>query len=222
MCVVLTFVLFTLFTSFTNANDIQFCGDFKPQGMVDIDKLMGDWFGIEIIFHASDEKEWIKYHNVCPTVSLRNETSANPVSPGEFIDWRTARSKEQNLKHEQAEWDNLMKPLVTVWREVADATTEKAKREGRRYTTISPDEDDLKKYKKVALKKLQLTWKEDGTILNYSLRYNSTKPGYWMSFGTQNGSMAGNSGYRHFVGTIQVLKAFLTHCVNMHRPIERL
>lgn len=87
-----------------------------------------------------------------------------------------------------------MKPLVTVWREVADATTDKPKRKERRYTTMPPNEDDLNMYKKVALKKLHLTWYEDGIILNYSLRYNSTKPGYWMSFGTQNGNSL-----RHFI-----------------------
>lgn len=77
-----------------------------------------------------------------------------------------------------------MEPLVKVWR---DISTNKHRKDGRRTTTIAPDED-LDQFKKQSLFRLRLLWAERGTKIEYSLRYNESVPGYWMSFGSQNGN----------------------------------
>ncbi|XP_055605377.1 uncharacterized protein LOC129753566 [Uranotaenia lowii] len=66
---------------------------------------------------------------------------------------------------------------------------------------------------------LRLIWDEKSHTLEYILRYNSTRPGFWISSGPQVGSMV-QMPYVQFTGTVQVLKAInnqlvLTFCQSL-------
>ncbi|KAJ6636016.1 hypothetical protein Bhyg_14603 [Pseudolycoriella hygida] len=59
---------------------------------------------------------------------------------------------------------------------------------------------------------LRLIWEERGTLLEYSLRYNTTRRGFWICSPPLADAQL-NSPYTQFTGTIQVMKAVGTHLV---------
>lgn len=62
------------------------------------------------------------------------------------------------------------------------------------------------------IRRLRLLWDENGSGVEYTMRYNVSTAGFWISSGPQNGS-ALESQYNHFAGTVQVLKAVGNHMV---------
>lgn len=62
------------------------------------------------------------------------------------------------------------------------------------------------------IRRLRLLWDENGTGVEYTMRYNVSTAGFWISSGPQNGS-ALEPQYNHFAGTVQVLKAVGNHMV---------
>lgn len=66
---------------------------------------------------------------------------------------------------------------------------------------------------------LRLIWDEKESTLDYTLRFNASRPGFWISSAPQSGSMV-QLPYIQFTGTIQVLKAInnqlvLTFCQSL-------
>lgn len=59
---------------------------------------------------------------------------------------------------------------------------------------------------------LRLIWDEKGSNLEYTLRYNSSRAGFWISSGPQKGTML-EFQYIQFSGTVQVMKAVGNHLV---------
>uniref|UniRef100_A0A182MD09 Uncharacterized protein n=1 Tax=Anopheles culicifacies TaxID=139723 RepID=A0A182MD09_9DIPT len=57
-----------------------------------------------------------------------------------------------------------------------------------------------------SMRQLRLIWDESEHTLEYTLRYNTSKPGFWISAAPQKGSMI-QLEYVQFTGTVQVLKA---------------
>ncbi|KAF5270472.1 hypothetical protein FQA39_LY08350 [Lamprigera yunnana] len=60
------------------------------------------------------------------------------------------------------------------------------------------------------IKRLTLLWDENGSYVEYSLRYNTSKPGLWISSGSNNGSSLEEQ-YNKFDGMVQVIKAVGNH-----------
>lgn len=56
------------------------------------------------------------------------------------------------------------------------------------------------------MRNLRLIWDEAEHTLEYTLRYNTSMPGFWISASPQSGSMI-QLQYVQFTGTVQVLKA---------------
>ncbi|KAG4072092.1 hypothetical protein HA402_015591 [Bradysia odoriphaga] len=59
---------------------------------------------------------------------------------------------------------------------------------------------------------VRLIWEERGTVLEYSLRYNTTRRGFWIS-SPPLADAERNTPYTQFTGTLQVMKAVGTHLV---------
>lgn len=92
--------------------------------------------------------------------------------------------QNRDNQEEILNWDELMEPLLKVWKE--QKNNERHRQDQRRTTTMRPNED-LDGFKKQALHRLRLIWNGEGVRSEYSLRYNDSRPGYWMSFGSQSG-----------------------------------
>ncbi|KAJ8985510.1 hypothetical protein NQ317_015054 [Molorchus minor] len=73
-------------------------------------------------------------------------------------------------------------------------------------------------YVPTEMKYLRLYWDEsDSASTEFHLRYNVSRPGFWISSGPEVG-MSLNPKFSHFAGTIQVLKAVGTHLVPTFLP----
>lgn len=59
---------------------------------------------------------------------------------------------------------------------------------------------------------LRLIWDEHGTDIEYTLRYNTSRPGFWLASEPQRGVML-QINHSHFSGTVQVMKAVGDHMV---------
>lgn len=68
------------------------------------------------------------------------------------------------------------------------------------------------RYNRDQLRYLRLTWDEKGASLEYLLRFNNNRTGYWQSVGPQQGHLADRY-YKQFTGTVQVMKAVGNHLV---------
>lgn len=209
--VVLLNVLFLGIIADTSHNIVQQCGNFKPQQWVEVDKMLGKWFVTEVIFHGSEESRAVDYHEQCPIIFLSEILQDGLLAKSDTLEADSYNNQEYkpNTQDEPIHWDELMEPLVKVWQ---DISTSKHRKDGRRTTTVASAEN-LDQFKKQSLVRLRLLWAERGTKIEYSLRYNESVAGYWMSFGSQNGSAYAQHGYKQFLGTIQVMKAVRTHTV---------
>ncbi|KAG5680026.1 hypothetical protein PVAND_009559 [Polypedilum vanderplanki] len=61
-------------------------------------------------------------------------------------------------------------------------------------------------------RRLRLIWDEKGRSLEYTLRVDSARRGFWMTSGPQKGTML-DLPYSQFTGTVQVMKAVGNHLV---------
>ncbi|XP_070504517.1 uncharacterized protein [Chironomus tepperi] len=61
-------------------------------------------------------------------------------------------------------------------------------------------------------RRLRLIWDEKGRSLEYTLRVDSSRRGFWMTSGPQKGTML-DLPYNQFTGTVQVMKAVGNHLV---------
>lgn len=59
---------------------------------------------------------------------------------------------------------------------------------------------------------LRLIWDEHGTDIEYTLRYNTSRPGFWLASEPQRGVML-QINHSSFAGTVQVMKAVGDHMV---------
>ncbi|XP_019867115.1 uncharacterized protein LOC109596102 [Aethina tumida] len=192
-----------------------FCADMNPQSHIIIDQLMGMWYGIEIYNHV-EERHYNKVVPSCPIIHLSEDqhpqtTTFNPLhrnynygynygeGHGQYYNHRTTQGRIPTDYHtnptnyhrspqEQLEFDrNTTYPNY------------------RQY-----DHHGYMRKLEYDMRRLRLYWDENGSSTEYHLRYNITKPGFWISEGPQNGSSL-EPQFSHFAGTIQVLKAVGSH-----------
>lgn len=71
---------------------------------------------------------------------------------------------------------------------------------------------DLQRQQQSFYHYLRLIWDEHGTDIEYTLRYNTSRPGFWLASEPQRGVML-QINHSYFAGTVQVMKAVGDHMV---------
>ncbi|XP_055677099.1 uncharacterized protein LOC129786241 [Lutzomyia longipalpis] len=141
-----------------------YCQDLNPQSHLDIEQIMGLWYGSEIYTHHDNEERELVY-NSCVVIHLgevTNEmiTTERSPRPGEYGYGNTYRGRNS--------------------------------RQNYRY--------------------LKLIWDEREKTLEYTMRLNASRRGFWITSAPQGG---GPFELEHgtFSGTVQVMKAVGDHLV---------
>ncbi|XP_055307374.1 uncharacterized protein LOC129571588 [Sitodiplosis mosellana] len=156
-----------------------FCNDLRPQNQVDIEQLLGLWYGNEIIMHHDSMRSELAL-DACVMIHLSDITheiaSSRPRTPDQFQEYHN-----QQIFYN---YDNNQRPIG-----------------GQQYHY------------------LKLQWSEQDINLEYTLRYNTTRRGFWISSSPQKGTMM-KLNYGQFSGVIQVMKVVsnqmvLTFCENL-------
>ncbi|KAF2894700.1 hypothetical protein ILUMI_11471 [Ignelater luminosus] len=216
-CFILTLLFIVLPFSKMDVISNQFCADMRPQSYVTIEQLLGMWYGVEIINHKLDEERLgTQYVTSCPVVHISEDHSptVSPYYKGTIIypSGTNYGSTYQDGQYQPTRNDNNQGTYygTTYGQQTQYGRTTyrgSTNYQGRKY---SPDEyprryaDDMKR--------LRLLWTDNGGQVEYTVRYNMSKPGFWISSGPQNGSSL-EPQYNQFAGTIQIIKAVGNHLV---------
>uniref|UniRef100_A0A8D8HC93 (northern house mosquito) hypothetical protein n=1 Tax=Culex pipiens TaxID=7175 RepID=A0A8D8HC93_CULPI len=178
----------------------QYCTDLNPQTRLDIEQIMGLWYGSEVITHLGNEDGETIYDS-CVVIHLTDTTNTSQTTDGPSRDQgppvrfatdygfsgdRDGNRRNQNQQNQQQQQQNYN----YQWQQQQQNT-----------------------------RHLLLIWEEKEHTLEYKLRFNKSRPGFWMSSGPQEGTMI-KLPYVHFSGTVQVLKAVnnqlvLTFCQSL-------
>lgn len=168
----------------------QYCTDLNPQTGLDIEQSMGLWYGSEVINHVGTEEGEMIY-DTCVVIHLSDITNSTSTSEN---------------------------PLREYGPEVRYGTSYGYMGDRSRHDTDGhrryqqQQQQHQYNYRQRQTRFLRLIWEEKDSSLEYTLRFNDSRPGFWVSSAPQSGSMIQKS-YSHFTGTIQVLKAINTQLV---------
>ncbi|ETN60586.1 hypothetical protein AND_007786 [Anopheles darlingi] len=196
----------------------QHCTDLNSQNSLDVEQIMGIWYGSEVITHNGHDEGEVVY-NTCVVIHLADVTNSTPLAPPShqpggssppYFSRGSAASASSNQDHRTSY--GYGSPGGSGGR------TGSSSRNG---DTIGSSNYDLYQQRQYQLhsqsmRYLRLIWDESEHTLEYTLRYNSSRPGFWISSSPQSGSMI-QLQYVQFTGTVQVLKAInnqlvLTFC----------
>ncbi|KFB51877.1 AGAP003834-PA-like protein [Anopheles sinensis] len=188
----------------------QHCTDFNPQNALDIEQIMGIWYGSEVITHdGRDEGETV--YDSCIVMHLADVTNSTPLvwdetsrfpgrgvgSPGSSnyeprfatsYGYGSSGGGRGSYTYDQQNQQNRQGQLSNTY-------------QNRQYAMAGEHQQEPH-----SMRYLRLIWDETKHTLEYTLRYNSSRPGFWISSSPQSGSMA-QLQYVQFTGTVQVLKA---------------
>lgn len=183
----------------------QYCTDLNPQNGVDIEQIMGLWYGSEVITHIGSE-EGESIYDTCVVIHLSDITNS------------TSSSSESTMR------DSSAGPEVrfgTSYGYPGDRSQSRHDADGnRRYQAQQQYQQHQYQHnyrqQQTSFRYLRLIWDEKDHTLEYTLRFNSSRPGFWISSAPQSGTMI-QLPYVQFTGTVQVLKAInnqlvLTFC----------
>uniref|UniRef100_A0A336JY31 CSON013690 protein n=1 Tax=Culicoides sonorensis TaxID=179676 RepID=A0A336JY31_CULSO len=146
-------------------------------------QIMGMWFGTEVITHHDHDVGEYNYES-CIIVHLSEITHE--------------MMQQDNKQHHYGYGQDYLHH----------------EREHERYHNRNHHSRDSvdQTYKNQPTRYLRLIWDEKGVVLEYTLRFNNTRRGFWMSSSPQKGTML-ELPYNQFTGTVQVIKAVGTHIV---------
>ncbi|XP_008200112.1 uncharacterized protein LOC103314838 [Tribolium castaneum] len=199
----LSFYLLTV--SNADVSPYFFCADMNPQQHVSIEQLMGMWYGIEIINHQVED-HYVRIGKSCPVLHLTLSkdyptTTYNPLYKNYNYGYNYGerrpphpRPTDRNPNYDQYE-RATQGPYYRNYNE-------------RRYGSKFYNPRDYP----YEMRRLRIWWDENGSETEYQLKYNTSKPGFWISAGPQNGSEL-EPLYSSFAGTVQVIKAVGSHLV---------
>ncbi|KAK4879303.1 hypothetical protein RN001_007449 [Aquatica leii] len=199
----------------------RYCPNMKPQYYVTIEQLMGMWYGVEIISHKQhEERLGVRQTNSCPIIHLSEDNS--PTKPPFY-------AGASNYPYVNYDTDYENNPLRNDYNQDTYSTNYgqgqgypyqpnnpygqgspyvrppySGTHQGRQYI------DEYQRRYAEDIKRLTLLWDENGSYVEYFLRYNTSKPGFWISSGPNNGSSLEQQ-YDRFAGTVQVIKAVGNH-----------
>ncbi|KAB0796491.1 hypothetical protein PPYR_10552 [Photinus pyralis] len=201
----------------------RYCPDMNPQYYVNIEQLMGMWYGVEVISHKhNEERLGSRFVDSCPIIHISEDNSptvppfyvGQPIYPYDNnyeLNYDQGRypSTDYNqdpyrTTHSQPSPYGQSNPYgqgVPYQRPVYSGT-----QQGRQYI------DEYQRRYAEDIKRLRLLWDENGNYVEYFLRYNISKSGFWISSGPHNGS-ALEQQYNQFAGTVQIIKAVGNHLV---------
>ncbi|CAH0558180.1 unnamed protein product [Brassicogethes aeneus] len=185
-----------------------FCADMNPQPHIIIDQLMGMWYGIEIYNHL-EERHYNEYKPSCPIIHLSEDktqtTTYNPLHRDYNYGYNYGEGHGYNHHTQQGRNPENYNTYQRTREEQMEFDRNTTYPNYRRY-----GHNDYMRRLEYDLRRLRLYWDENGVSTEYHLRYNTTRAGFWISEGPQNGS-ALEPQFSHFAGTIQVLKAVGSH-----------
>lgn len=181
----------------------QYCTDLNPQTGLDIDQILGLWYGSEVITHIGAEEGEMIY-DTCVVIHLADMTNSTPTSENPIRDYG---------------------PEIRYGTTYGYAGDRHDSDGNRRYQPQQQQHQHQQQYQykyrqqQGNIRYLRLIWDEKESTLEYSLRFNASRPGFWISSAPQSGTMA-QMPYIQFTGTIQVLKAInnqlvLTFCQSL-------
>lgn len=185
----------------------QYCADIEPQTQVNIQQLLGMWYGVEIISHIKNEKTILarkRTKTACPVIRFSEDDLPSTVSPlyqdykydqhyGTGYGYSGQGSRYRTSTYSPNEFD-------VYFRELSERV---------RLGTIS--EKERQRFLE-DIKRLKILWDENGVMTEYIVRYNVSQPGVWIASGPKNGSLL-ETKFDNFAGTIQVFKAVGNHLV---------
>ncbi|CAO1396122.1 unnamed protein product [Diamesa hyperborea] len=165
---------------YTNPTSL-YCTDLNPQNHIDVEQLMGLWYGAEVITHH-DGEEFEATYDSCVVLHLAEVTNELDSDYNYEYDDSTNTNRNNERHHNNRDRERE--------REVNKHS----------FNNRSPN------------RFLRLIWDERGKTLEYTLRFNNTRRGFWLSSGPQKGTML-ELPYNQFTGTVQVMKAVGNHLV---------
>lgn len=175
----------------------QYCTDLNPQTGLDIEQIMGIWFGSEVITHLGNE-DGESIYDTCVVIHLSDITNSTAASESPY------RDQGPEVR------------FGTSYGYPGDRSQQQHNSDGnRRYQ----NQQYHNRQQHTSSRFLKLLWDEKDHTLEYTLRFNNSRPGFWISSAPQSGSMI-QLPYIQFTGTVQVLKAInnqlvLTFCQSL-------
>lgn len=188
----------------------QYCTDLNPQTGLDIEQIMGLWYGSEVITHmGNDEGEMI--YDTCVVIHLADitnstTTSENPLRDyGPEVRFGTTYGYPGDRTHSRHDADGNRRY--------------QAQQHYQQHQQQQQQHQYNYRQQQTNVRYLRLIWDEKESTLDYTLRFNGSRPGFWIASAPQSGSMV-QLPYIQFTGTVQVLKAInnqlvLTFCQSL-------
>uniref|UniRef100_A0A182NSQ5 Lipocalin/cytosolic fatty-acid binding domain-containing protein n=1 Tax=Anopheles dirus TaxID=7168 RepID=A0A182NSQ5_9DIPT len=167
----------------------QHCTDFNPQNGLDIDQIMGIWYGSEVITHDGREEGEMVY-KTCVVIHLADVTNA------------TTSGYDQSAMYGRGNPSNYDRTSYGYGSDGGRSNPYDQQNQQRR----SQGGQQYLQHEPRTMRNLRLIWDESEHTLEYTLRYNTSRAGFWISASPQSGSMI-QLQYVQFTGTVQVLKA---------------
>ncbi|XP_037722252.1 uncharacterized protein LOC119555105 [Drosophila subpulchrella] len=162
------------------------CMNINPQNSVDLEQIMGLWYGSEIIVHTQDFPGTYEYDS-CVIIHLADVTEQIRQSQAN----RGYGYGSQDYNRNQNNYGRT-------------STTQSSYQDSDEYPLRS--HQGQQKY-------LRLVWSERDSNLEYTFNYTTSQPGQWSNIGDQRGSLVALNTYTQFTGTVQVVKAVNDHLV---------
>ncbi|ALC44004.1 CG32032 [Drosophila busckii] len=178
-----------MMTTTERLNSAVRCVNVNPQNSVDLQQIMGLWYGSEIIMH-SQEIPGVYDYDTCVIIHLTDVTDRVRQNQG-----YNGQGYNNNHRY-QYNQDNQ-----NIYR-----------------TSTSPptyldSNQEFRRLQALRTKYLRLVWSESDNNLEYTFNYTTDAPGQWSNIGDQRGSLVNLNTYSQFSGTVQVVKAVNDHLV---------
>ncbi|XP_017139284.1 uncharacterized protein LOC108153678 [Drosophila miranda] len=174
-------------TTTERINSAMRCMNINPQNSVDLEQIMGLWYGSEIIVHSQDFPGVYEYDS-CVIIHLADVTD----------------QMVNSLRNRGYGDDGYGSPDYN----------RNQNNYGRDPTTPSyMGEDNYPNQGRAKQNYLRLVWSERDNNLEYTFNYTTRTPGQWSNIGDQRGSLVTLNSYTQFTGTVQVVKAVNDHLV---------
>ncbi|EDW80141.2 uncharacterized protein Dwil_GK23676 [Drosophila willistoni] len=169
------------------------CMNINPQNSVDLNQIMGLWYGSEVIVHTQDFPGVYEVDS-CVIIYLSDVT-----------DEVNGRSASSNRGYNNRDYN----PSYPAYN---------PNQNNYRPTSTTPqyvDTDDyLRRDEHIHPQRyLHLVWSERDKNVEYTFNYTAGTPGQWSNIGDQRGSLILHNSYTQFSGTVQVVKAVNDHLV---------
>ncbi|XP_043648400.1 uncharacterized protein LOC122616881 [Drosophila teissieri] len=162
------------------------CMNINPQNSVDLEQIMGLWYGSEIIVHSQDFPGTYEYDS-CVIIHLSDATDQIRLSQAN----RGYGFGNPDYNRNQNNYGRT-------------STTQSSYLDSDEYQSRSVQREQ---------KYLRLIWSERDNNLEYTFNYTTNAPGQWSNIGDQRGSLVTLNSYTQFKGTVQVVKAVNDHLV---------